>query len=120
MELLIIKVLKRGSFLALGFLLCGRSKSLKGDKGLILVASVLDTAVSVPSTCSNCRPTPPPPGCIPPIWGPVQEQHLRLKKPRQTQNSWIISSHDTLIQHSSGFTDKNSNLFCIIQLFFFL
>lgn len=31
---------------------------LKGDKGFILEASVLDIAVSVPSTWSNCWPDP--------------------------------------------------------------
>lgn len=38
----------------------GRVEVISGWQGFILVASVLDIAVSVPSTCSNCRPNPSP------------------------------------------------------------
>lgn len=38
----------------------GRVEVISGWRGFILVASVLDIAVSVPSTWSNCRPNPSP------------------------------------------------------------
>lgn len=38
----------------------GRVEVISGWQGFILVASVLDIAVSVPSTWSNCRPNPSP------------------------------------------------------------
>lgn len=73
-------------------------KSLQSDKVFILLPSVLDTAVSVPSTWSNCWPDPSPLLHTTNL-GPRPETTVVSSTLRQRSNNWIITIQDSIIQH---------------------
>lgn len=70
----------------------GVKVGFKGDKGLWLVASVLDIAVSVPSTCSNCWPNPSLLHTT--NLGPRPETTVVSSTVRHSSNNYIITVRD--------------------------